>query len=44
MAVPGIPVFSLNSSEAMVKAGEAAYRPGDEPKPKPVKLEAKDEP
>lgn len=29
---------------ALVKAGDAAYRAGDEPKPKPVKLEAKDVP
>lgn len=38
--------FPIDASEAqaLVKAGDAAYRPGDEPKAKPAKPEAKDEP
>lgn len=38
--------FPIDADEApaLVKAGDAAYRQGDEPKPKPAKLEAKDEP
>lgn len=38
--------FTVDASEApaLVKAGDAAYRPGDEPKAKPAKLEAKGEP
>ena len=37
------PVDAADAS-ALVKVGDAAYRPGDEPKARPAKLEAKDEP
>lgn len=38
--------FPIDADEAsaLVKAGDAAYRPGDEPKAKPAKPEAKVEP